>query len=468
MRIIQEAGKTIATYWGEQPCKEVDYRLIHYHIKAQCGDDTLLLNTVTGELVLLSQAEADFLTGLPGRVPEYAEDLIKHHFLVPIDFNEMRSVSQLRAIFRKMGTGDDITGYSILPTTGCNARCFYCFESSYPKISMRPEMVESVVRYIEANHGGKKIWINWFGGEPMVGHSRISEICKLLTEKEIEFNSSMISNGSLFTRELAQVASEKWHLRRVQITLDGSEEVYNRTKAYVGLLGNPYYRVLDNIGYLLDEGIRVIVRLNMDFHNSADIPKVVDELAERYGGRKNFYVYVHELFEDEGYDPVHHSRDERRIIEARRAELETYIVERDCQCGSANGQAMGSLPALRNIYCMADNPESVLINPLGQLGKCEHHIFKHLVGDINSSGNGINKADYDYWMNPNMLSECQHCGLFPYCAIPVICDGGNGCRSEVSQSRISSVRKQMEGTFLSYKKEQMKEQEVNEHESTGI
>lgn len=294
----------------------------------------------------------------------------------------------------------------------------------------------------------------------MVGHTRISEICDLLTEKKIEFRSSMISNGSLFTKELAYIASEKWHLKRIQITLDGSEKVYNKTKAYVGLSGNPYYRVLENIGYLLEMGIRVNVRLNMDFHNSEDIPKVVDELADRYGGRDNFYVYVHELFEDEGFAPVHHTREERRVIEARRAELETYIIERECQCGSVSKRGAGDLPSLHPVFCMADNPGSVLINPLGALGKCEHHIFKHLIGDIHNSGNGINRTDVDYWLNPDMLNICKGCELYPSCSIPVTCDGGNGCRSEVSQSRILSVKKNMETIFLSYKKEQIKEQEV--------
>lgn len=459
MEIIREGKKTVSTYWGEQPHKDLEYRLIKYHVKTQVDDKVLLLNSVTGELVLLSQDEVEILEHLPGKVSIQVDDLIKRRFLVPVDYDEWRSVNQLRAIFRKMDSPKHITGYSILPTTGCNARCFYCFESDYPKKSMSSEMVEKVVGYIEANHGGEKIWINWFGGEPMLGHVRISQICDLLTKKNIEYDSSMISNGSLFTKELAREAREKWHLRRIQITLDGSEEVYNKAKAYVDFLGNPYYRVLDNVGYLLDQGVRVNIRLNLDLHNFEDIPKVIDDLADRYGGRDNFHVYVHELFEDEGFSPVHHSRDEKRMIENTRTQLETYIVEKNCQCDAKDDQEIGSLPSLKHVYCMADNPGSILINPIGQLGKCEHHIFKHLVGDIDYSGNGIKIEDFRYWMDPKMLEVCNDCALYPFCAIPVICDGGNGCRSEVAESRTLSVKKQMEKAFLRYKQKQ-KNQEV--------
>lgn len=448
MRIIQNAKETIAKYWGPSPCKDVDYRLIRYHIQAQCGEETLLLNTVTGELVALSPEEAEFLDHLPQKRSKQAEELIQHHFLVPFDYDELKSVNQLRAIFRKIDNPSHITGYSILPTSACNARCFYCFESSYSKVSMTAEMADKVVSYIEANCGGKKIWINWFGGEPMVGYQRICQICDQLNEKGIAFDSSMISNGSLFNKSLAQLAKESWHLRRIQITLDGSEEIYNRTKAYVGLNGNPYYVVLDNIGYLLDQGIRVNIRLNMDFHNTDDIPKVVDDLADRYSGHDNFYVYVHELFEDEGFEPVHHTREEKRVLEERRAQLEAYISERECQCASIYEQQSNKLPSLRHRYCMADNPASVMINPLGELGKCEHHLFKHLVGAISEKGNGIEKSSLRYWLDPDIREFCFNCVLFPFCGIPVTCDGSKGCRNEVMENQVSYVREQMKRVYV--------------------
>lgn len=439
MKIINEGKKTIARFWRVPSTADVEYRPIRFHVKVNDGENALLLNTVTGELVLLSEEENEIFSNLPGRIPAGAISLITHRFVVPIDYDETKSVDQLRNICRKIEVGKNITGYSILPTTGCNARCFYCFESDYPKVPMSSETAIQTVEFIKNHYGGEKIWINWFGGEPMVGRQRISQICDLLMEAGIEYSSSMLSNGSLFTKELAMVAKKKWHLRRIQITLDGSEKIYNHVKSYVGLSGNPYYLVLDNIGYLLDEGIHVNVRLNMDFHNTEDIPIVIDELAARYGGRDNFYVYVNELFEDEGFEPVHHSAEERAEIEARRASLEEYIAKQDCRRGIPDKVTAGHLPSLRYRFCMADNPLNVMINPLGQIGKCEHYSFKHLVGDIYQDNVGFDKSALDYWLNPEMLDYCKGCALYPDCAKPKTCDGGNGCRAEVAHNRIRSV-----------------------------
>ena len=43
----------------------------------------------------------------------------------------------------------------------------------------------------------------------------------------------MISNGYLFSEEIIDRAARLWELRNVQITLDGTEKVYNETKAYI-------------------------------------------------------------------------------------------------------------------------------------------------------------------------------------------------------------------------------------------
>ena len=58
-----------------------------------------------------------------------------------------------------------------------------------------------------------------------------------------------------------------WALRQVQITLDGTHDVYNSVKGYVLPKEDPYLRVLNNVDNLLTEGISVSIRLNMDTHN---------------------------------------------------------------------------------------------------------------------------------------------------------------------------------------------------------
>lgn len=103
-----------------------------------------------------------------------------------------------------------------------------------------------------------------------MGVARIDQICSELREKGIPFSSTMISNGYLFDADMISRAKAEWKLTFVQITLDGTEETYNRVKAYVGVKDNPFRRVINNINELLRSDIDVSIRLNVDRYNADD------------------------------------------------------------------------------------------------------------------------------------------------------------------------------------------------------
>ena len=101
--------------------KRVDgerYRLMTYVVQQPVTDGLLLYNTLTCSMVLLQPDEAADLTA--------QRELIDRWFLVPEDHDDQklcRQVRQMAAFFKPAVKA--ITGYIILPTTGCNARCFY-------------------------------------------------------------------------------------------------------------------------------------------------------------------------------------------------------------------------------------------------------------------------------------------------------------------------------------------------------
>lgn len=441
MRVIAEGKKAIVKLWGSSsPKEDTSYRLMRYLIREDCEDGTLLLNTVNGELVLLNREEVEILDALPMPYKSGMEELIARHFLVTEGFDDVKSVDQIRTVLKKLQTTSAITGYTIIPTSYCNARCFYCYESNDPHYSMTPETAEKVVDYIIAHCGSrKKVSLHWFGGEPTLGEKRIDQICDRLTEEGIEFHSSMISNGYLFSQEMAQKAREKWHLHTIQITLDGTEAVYNRTKAYVNVQDSPFRRVMDNIAFLLDEKVRVSVRMNLGFHNTDDLKELIQELAERFSGRKNFTAYVHELFEDQGFSPVCHSLAERFQLEEIKSVLNGLIKEKGCICTDSLRND-GSLPAMKVFYCMSDTAASLQINPLGQFGKCEHFLFGKLIGDLDQ-GLDFNSPLVEYWLHPSYAEICKGCSLYPYCGVIDTCENKDYCFSDqILENRITSVK----------------------------
>ena len=58
----------------------------------------------------------------------------------------------------------------------------------------------------------------------------------------------MISNGYLFDDTIIEKSVNDWNLNSVQVTLDGTEEVYNKIKSYICHdLISPFMRVIENI-----------------------------------------------------------------------------------------------------------------------------------------------------------------------------------------------------------------------------
>ena len=412
MRIIVPGSKDYLKFFSSA-CKQGDLLTFsRYILKRETEDGTLLCNTMTGELVILSDEEEDLFNKLPlpyNPASKSMVNLIRNRFIVPIDCVENRSVDQLRALLQKrQETTNIIRRYSILPTTCCNARCFYCFESDFRHVTMSEETAERLVRYIAEHHGGKPIKLSWFGGEPTIGKSRIDQICSKLKELAIDYHSDMVSNGYLFDDDLVRHAKTIWNLKNIQITLDGTEKVYNQTKAYVGVSDNPYQRVLRNISLFLENGISIDLRLNMDKHNAEDLSDLIEELSARFGNAKKLFVYVRKLNADVGFSPIRHGESDKDYLNSALIRLQARLEE----CGWIQYKA-ARLPKLKIYSCMADDPSTIQCSPDGILSKCENYIYQHTVGTIDEGITDINEMRW--WRQRTSYEGCEECPLYPSC-----------------------------------------------------
>ena len=395
---------------GEQKKDEgASYRLIIHCLRVERPEGALLYHTLTGELLLLSHEEAALLEKLPGSVPPALEELVSRWFLRPAGADDMALTDQVRQIGSRFGKKETaLTKYRILTTTDCNARCFYCFETGWKKSFMTEQTARDTAAYIGAHLSGRPVRLEWFGGEPLVNVRAIDIITDSLRRQGVGFYSTMVSNGYLFDETLAGRAKDDWALEQVQITLDGTEEVYNQRKAYVHAEGSPYRRVLGNIGLLLDAGIRVNVRLNMDGDNEKDLYALVDELAERFGGKPGFGVFATVLFENAGSDPHSYTEEERRAYVQKRMALLAHI----------QGKGMlERVPLKRGVTinaCLADGGNYTVVTPEGRLGLCSACEDGAIWGSIYADA-----ADDEFlrqWKERRAPWEgCKTCPIYPQC-----------------------------------------------------
>lgn len=423
-----------------------------FAVLVQRIDGTLVYNNLTKALVLITDADECNTTDLLTNQDSTDEPNDK----APTDANSIRTLAKsLKIPENRKGK----TSFTILTTTDCNARCYYCYENGCDKVAMTEDTARDVAQHIikVCNHD-KTIKLQWFGGEPLYNNAVIDVICDELDKAGISYKSGMISNGYLLDEVLIAKALDKWHLKKIQITIDGTKDVYNKVKNYI-YAGDAYERVVHNVELLLQAGIRVDVRLNVSDNNADNLYALVDELSDRFAEYKNgklLNVYSRLIYQerDGEYD------DAWREAHSRYMKIKNHIYD----------VGIGRPPALgRNIKinaCMVDSDVSEAILPDGRLTSCEHfNEGPEPWGSIYSDERNEEtiKKWHEYY---EPVEECKTCPLYPTCIKPKLCPGTKPyCREEERQEQIEDIKRAMVIAYEEYLKNgEIKSSEEDEEE----
>lgn len=327
--------------------------------------------------------------------------LMRGYFLVPEGKDETvfyRDLFQvLHALVKKKG----VKGFTILPTTACNARCVYCFEEGRKQETMTPEMTERVVDYISRVRRPDEIVIEWFGGEPLAAADVIDSICGQLEEKDIPFKSSIVTNGSLVTEEIADRMAGVWKLDHVQVSMDSDEHDYIARKQYIHY-EDQYHKVLNGIRMMAERGIQVSVRCNVDQKNVEGIPSFLSDLARAVPDKENVDVYLSGLNDERMGDSSHAIW--KKIVESR-ALIRSF--------GFKGEDTRLTLAGIRNHHCKADLG-SVVIGPDGSLYSCEECHPASRFGNI-ADNTEDTAAKTAFCRVDRIRKMCRNCPFLPEC-----------------------------------------------------
>lgn len=331
-------------------------------------------------------------------------ELMQGYFLKPADRDETKFYESVNALTRAFYTKKGITSYFILPTTACNARCTYCYEAGLKPVSMSPETVEQTLAYIlRSRRPDKKLHLQWFGGEPLLGVGVIDRITEGLRAAGVEYRSGFTTNGSLIDDAVIEKMTGPWNTHSVQITIDGTEESYLRIKRYVNC-PDAYRRVLRTIGLLAERGVWVSVRLNLDGTNRGEVAGILRDLAEHVAERKTVWVYA---------SPIYQRRMSEACLPAWEETVE--VTKQITDAGFKSLQQVGLGTKFCITRCMAANPAgNILITPEGRLSFCQHRLEGPLYGSV-SEGITDQKALKAFSVPPPAAEKCRDCPFLPDC-----------------------------------------------------
>ena len=404
---------------GKQAVQEKVYRPLTYMLTAEEAEKTIFYNLLTHEMIAVDNNEL--------KSPESRVYLIENWYLVPEEHDDKQLVDECRAVLTLMDSWPKkIHVFHIFTTLDCNARCFYCFEKRIPGSDMTIETASRVIEYMQEQADGDPIKIVWFGGEPLINYHVIDYILGRLQAKGVQYESEMFSNGLLFDNNILEKAKNLWNVKSVQITLDGTRQVYKKVKAYVSDVNDPFEKVLQNIKILIRAEINVRIRLNIGLHNYCDMQDLVDFLCDEFTEEKNIYVYTSPLFEileytEENkeyiYGLVNNFNNKLNLIFGKREKKEFA-------------------DKILNSFCMASGKEAVTILPDGKVGICPNKTYDVLLGDIYTK-NLDAKVREDFGRRFYREDKCRTCPIYPDCYIV------NGCPNIIAEEGCDSVKVQI-------------------------
>ncbi|MBQ4557463.1 MAG: radical SAM protein [Clostridia bacterium] len=435
MKTVFEKLPATAFLLGEQPVdKATVYRRASFCVVTKVGDTYIAYNTLTKELAELDLREADALEAESVIFsPEY-EQLIRGYFLVPQNHDDKKLCDGVTVFARSAYRGSAYRRFTVFTTTDCNARCFYCYERGIKHMDMCDDTARRVADFIVRASEGEAVSITWYGGEPLMNTSAMDIISSALSAAGVEYTSMMATNASLFDDALIKKAVDLWHTDRVQITLDGTREVYDRIKAYSDRESG-FEMVLSNIQKLLDCGIKVNIRLNVGGHNIADMHALTNLLADRFGGRRGLNVYAALLFDECEWASRGSTDCDRYELAKEIIKIEDIAAER----GILHPKKL--YRTVSHCFCKADAEDALVITAEGKIVKCDFFTDSRFVGDVES---GIDEEKLqDSRLLYSRRIECGGCMAYPICLRLAACPTG-GCddaRKFMTEERlVRSVR----------------------------
>jgi uncharacterized protein len=249
-----------------------------------------LYNLLTGSIDLLSAEETQVFTqfavhsGTEAALESaFRKELTRRGHLRKDNQSEQRAAQGLIDDLSHQAYQRPIMFFLCL-THACPIGCRHCFELDVPKNNqvetMSPKKLQVAFDRMEtfrreSGRGGNVI--NLFGGEPFLPSTLGNVRAALELAHRNGYRLTTFSSGVFLEPFLPTLKEYASNFDWFSITLDGSQEFHNLRR----LLPNAFQRTAANIDRLLDLGMPIILRVNLDRENIDHLGQFVNEFKQR-------------------------------------------------------------------------------------------------------------------------------------------------------------------------------------------
>lgn len=420
----------------------------YYETKLPSGE-SVLVNFLTGKRFFLQEPIRNLIKNWVNLGDTEAKNfLVNHNFLFKDKEEELLLIEKKIEQYHKE-LDKNPTLYGLCLTYDCNLRCPYCYENGIGRKNtiMSKESIRQILQGIaKRNEQLQKehSLVVLFGGEPFMECNReavqyffeeAERFCK--KEKASGRNSRIVlfSNGFELAGFLPLLERYKGEIDSVMLTLNGIKPIHDSLKRSPDGESS-FERTSDVIAKLLEMGILVNVRCDVDKSNIRWLPQVADYVMERgWSDNPLFRYYISPI---KWYDPA--------VCLSEGGLLKSFVKLDGIYGGKLSRVfELGALRIVHNIssmfesqsdnskiaylYCEAVKKQQYIFGTDGYLYKCLSSIGKpELAFGEYKDGIRIYEDKEERWSARNVLRlpKCRECRF------AFICGGGCALQAEKS------------------------------------
>ncbi len=386
-----------------------------FNVFTNINDDYYILsNTMTGNMFKVDENVKNKIE--LGQISEFTDKEISLYEAKGIIIDKSVDEYQKFSYFaNKSKFNYDSFNLTLLLTNACNFKCTYCFQSHDRENNiMSKETMDSVFQYLEKtfleNKNLKKLNIILFGGEPLLKLDKyvdfLAKIKTFCVSKKYEYTTQIITNGSLINSKNLEILYQN-NCRNIQITLDGLENVHNKTRVFLNGNGT-FAHVINGIKLIKTFGKLPlpVIRINISNNNYNDINSLIEFLFEE--NLNDCYVDFGIIFDSQN------SNDNNSFNEAN---IKDKLIPLWEKMKNKNFK-FDTSPSRKFLFCGAYAENYITIDVDGSLYKCWDVVKnnEYKFGNINSIEN-ISSDKYIEWINRDLKVKtiCKECSYLPIC-----------------------------------------------------
>lgn len=410
-------------------------------IQSLDNDNYIMINALSGAIDIVDAKSKNVIDQIKnnGEIENADSELIDslktRAYLFDNTKDEESYISRIYDLYKKV-SDKKMAKIVICPTFLCNLRCVYCFESEEIRESnniIEPAEIDKIFEYVDKiveMRGLNGYEVELFGGEPLLPstYETNKRIFELARERKKYI--SIITNGTNIETYLELLSKYRDCVEYLQITIDGIKEIHDVRRIRIDKSGT-FDQICNGVTNLLNEKIKVAVRINLDRQN-IDSLKALVELFEKKGWADSPYFHadvapvVDHICADLSGDIMNENEIIRRLheifpekIKERYFNLHLFRVLNHVNHVLGNEDEQMVFPSFH--YCEGNRMEFFVFAPDGKIYLCPEAVgaTQAVIGEYK---NGLKLyPSISQWENRSILTvpKCKECEIAPFC--------GGGC-----------------------------------------